>query len=62
MRQDAQKHIAQDIVDKVFLELQHYDECTERTLKSKELNKIERRRKQLLKELGMLLIQSKKRG
>ena len=55
MNENDQKHIAQEIVDKVFLELHHFEESAEKTITSKERDKIERRRKQLLKELDILL-------
>lgn len=55
MNNDCRKHLAQDIVDQIFLLGQKYVETTAKTNDAKQLTDIERKTERLIEQLRMVL-------
>jgi len=60
MNKDCPKHIAQEIVDQIFLQEQKYMETAAKTNDSGQLSSIARRRERLIEELRIVLTEKTK--
>jgi hypothetical protein len=55
MNKDCPRHIAQEIVDQIFLQEQKYIETAAKTNDSEQLSNIARKRERLIEELRIVL-------
>jgi hypothetical protein len=55
MNKDCSKHIAQEIVDEIFLQVEKYVEAVAKSNNSVLLSNIERKRERLIQELRIVL-------